>query len=308
MKLHPWLGRFLKFALTAVVIYFVYRQVAGNWDAIRTHDWQFRWLPLALALMVDLIVFAFLSWLWRIVIHGFGHPISFPEAYRIFYLSNLGRYVPGRVWQLFGILYLAGRKGIPAPQATASFIAIQLFAIPASFVLFAVTAAIDPALLAEVTRGVNPAAIYLFVGLMILLSLAVMFFPQPVFALGDRILRRLKWGSLPFRMTRRTAIGLYFGYVLAWFAYGFAFWLFLKGVTGDTNLPVLAAIGAYNGAYQIGYLALFAPGGLGPREFVLTVMLSPFIGPIAAAIAVISRLWSILVEGIAALIALAVGK
>lgn len=66
--------------------------------------------------------------------------------------------------------------------------------------------------------------------------------------------------------------------------------------------------GAYNGAYQIGYLALFAPGGLGPREFVLTVMLSPFIGPIAAAITVISRLWSILVEGIAALIALTVGK
>ena len=308
MKRHPWIGRLLKAVLTAVVIYFVYRQVAGNWDAIRSHPWQLNVLPLILALIVDLIVFAFLSWLWRVVIAGFGHPITFAESFRIFYLSNLGRYIPGRVWQLFGILYLAGRKGIPAPQATASFIAIQLFAIPASFVLFAATAAVDPDLLAEVTKGVDPVAIYLFVGLMVLLSLAVMFFPQPVFALGDRILRRLKWGTLPFRMERRTAIALYFGYVLAWFLYGFAFWLFLKGVTGDTNLPVLAAIGAYNGAYQIGYLALFAPGGLGPREFVLTVMLSPFIGPIAAAVAVISRLWSILVEGIAALIALAVGK
>lgn len=308
MQINRHVSRLLKLLLTLVVLYFVYRQVAGNWDAIRTHDWQLNWLPLLLALVVDIIVFAFLSWLWRIVIAGFGHPLTFTESYRIFYLSNLGRYIPGRVWQLFGILYLAGKKGIPAPQATASFIAIQLFAIPASFVLFAATAAFDPALLQEITKNLSPAAVYSFVGLMILLSLAVMLVPQQVFALGDRILRRLKWGSLPFRMTRRTAIGLYFGYVLAWFAYGFAFWLFLKGVTGETNLPVLAAIGAYNGAYQVGYLALFAPGGLGPREFVLTVMLAPFIGPIAAAVAVISRLWSILVESIAALIALAVGK
>jgi uncharacterized membrane protein YbhN (UPF0104 family) len=53
----------------------------------------------------------------------------------------------------------------------------------------------------------------------------------------------------------------------------------------------------------VGYLLLFAPGGFGPRELVLGTLLMPFIGPIAPAVAIIARLWSMLIETIAALIA-----
>ncbi len=51
-----------------------------------------------------------------------------------------------------------------------------------------------------------------------------------------------------------------------------------------------------------------APGGFGPRELVLGVMLTPFLGPIAPAVAIGARLWAIVIEGLAALLALAVKK
>ncbi|NMC43979.1 MAG: UPF0104 family protein, partial [candidate division Zixibacteria bacterium] len=55
----------------------------------------------------------------------------------------------------------------------------------------------------------------------------------------------------------------------------------------------------------IGYLAIFAPGGIGPREAVMTLLLAPFFGPaVAAALSLASRLWLIVVEAVAALIAL----
>jgi uncharacterized membrane protein YbhN (UPF0104 family) len=58
-------------------------------------------------------------------------------------------------------------------------------------------------------------------------------------------------------------------------------------------------------AYQIGYLALFAPGGVGPREIMLQVLMAPFFGPtVAAAIAIAARVWVIIAEGISALLAL----
>lgn len=301
-------GAVLKVALTVIIIYFVYRQVATNWAAIRAHEWAFHWGYLLLSIAAGIITFVLLSALWGVIIAGFGHRLRVSESYRVFYLSNLGRYIPGKVWQLFGILYLAGRKGIPPARATISFVAVQLFAIPASFLVFAVMAGFRPALLEKITAALGMDVIYVFVAVMIALSLAIMLFPEPIFSLTDRILRRFKWGELPFRMKRRTAIGLYLGYVVAWTCYGFAFWCFLRGVSGSGEVGVVAAIGCFNGAYQIGYLALFAPGGIGPRELILGLLLGPFLGPLAPAVAVLARIWSIVLEGLAALIALGVGK
>jgi len=310
VKLNRTVSAIFKIVLTALIIYFVYRQVASNWTAIRTHDWDLQWGYLALSILSGIVTFAFLSALWGVIIRGFGHRLHIAESYRIFYLSNLGRYIPGKVWQLFGILYLAGRKGIPPARATVSFVAVQLFAIPASFLVFAVTAGLEPSLLEEVSAHIGAGTVYTFMAAMIVISLAIMLLPEQIFAIADWALRKLKWGELPFRMKRTTAIGLYLGYVMAWSLYGIAFWFFLLGVSGSRSSAVtlIASIGAFNGAYQIGYLALFAPGGLGPREYIMTVLLATFLGPIAAAVAVLARIWSIVLEGIAALIALGVGK
>jgi uncharacterized membrane protein YbhN (UPF0104 family) len=65
-------------------------------------------------------------------------------------------------------------------------------------------------------------------------------------------------------------------------------------------------MGSFVVAYLIGYLAIFAPGGIGARELVLTGVLSPFIGPIAAGVAVAARLWNLLAEALAAIIALVI--
>ena len=85
-------------------------------------------------------------------------------------------------------------------------------------------------------------------------------------------------------------------YLAAWAAYGASFWCFLRGV-GLENLPFWQVAAASCGAYLAGFLALFAPGGLGVREGVLAVLLAPFMGPgIPAAVAVLSRLWMTIVE------------
>ena len=302
------LSRAIKLILTAIIIYFVYRQVADKWPAIEAHDWQIHWGWLGVSVLTALLTFGVLAALWQRIIRGFNHRLNLAESFRLFYLSNLGRYVPGKVWQLFGILYLAKQKNVPAAHATASFVAVQLFAIPASFLVFAATLWLEPILLDTVAADFPMTLIYLFLVAMVLISLAIILFPEKLFILGDKLLKRFNKGDLAFRLSRTEALLLYLGYIIAWTLYGVTFWFFLKSVAGTANFPLIAAVGAFNGAYQIGYLALFAPSGLGPREFILTVLLTPFIGPIAPAVAILARLWSLLVESIAALVALAVGK
>ena len=65
-----------------------------------------------------------------------------------------------------------------------------------------------------------------------------------------------------------------------------------------------ASVGIFCLAYQVGYLVPFAPGGFGPRELVISTLLTPYFGPLAPAISILARLWSVIVDAIAALAAL----
>jgi hypothetical protein len=242
------------------------------------------------------------------LISGFGHRLSVPAAFRIFYLSNLGRYIPGKIWQLFGILYLAKKKGISAEQAGASFMLVQLFAIPASFLVFAIAAQIEPRLLVEKVAVLGDVSSWFITVGMVLVCAAIVLYPQLFLGVGNRILARIGRPTVDFRLDKKVALGIFCGYGIGWICYGTAFWLFVRSVTPGDALSFTAAVGVFNAAYQIGYLVLFAPGGFGPREVVMGLLLAPFLGPIGAAVAVAARLWAIVLESLAALAALLVKK
>ena len=117
MKTKPVLFNLLKIALTLVILYFLYRQVAHHWQEIKAYQWQIHWGYLILSVVVGIGTFFILSLIWRRIIAGFGHQLSVTKAFRIFYLSDLGRYIPGKIWPLLGVLYLSKKEGIPPERA-----------------------------------------------------------------------------------------------------------------------------------------------------------------------------------------------
>ncbi|MBA3894201.1 MAG: hypothetical protein H0X69_10975 [Gemmatimonadales bacterium] len=77
----------------------------------------------------------------------------------------------------------------------------------------------------------------------------------------------------------------------AWIGYGVALWLLARGLLPRAELGLLPAIAVFTTSYLAGFLALFAPGGIGVREGVFILMLQGPIGIGAAtALAVASRL------------------
>jgi len=298
----------IRYLLVALILYFLYRQVAHHWQEIKLYEWQIEWGYLILSVIVGIGTFFTFSSIWRKIIGGFGHQLTITKAFRIFYLSNLGRYIPGKIWQLFGILYLTKRAGIPPERAGASFALVQLFAIPASFLVFVLAALIEPKVLTDQIAFLGSKSAYLIAAGMLIVSFIIVVWPQKVLAIGNAVLRRLKRPQAILTMDKKVALTIFVGYCVAWIGYGVAFWLFTRAVTDNVDFGLIAAIGVFNAAYQVGYLALFAPGGFGPRELVMGVMLMPFLGPVAPAVAILARVWSIVVESIAALLALGVSK
>ena len=154
----------------------------------------------------------------------------------------------------------------------------------------------------------GPGSAY-FIGAIALIGCLILIFaPGPILRLANWGLVKLGRPPATFALDKRVALQVFVGYFLGWVLFGLAFWLFLRSVLGDQTPSPLVAIGLYNVAYQIGYLALFAPGGLGPREVIVGLLLQPFVGPLAPALALVARIWSVLIDASAALVALGIRK
>jgi hypothetical protein len=235
-----------------------------------------------------------------------GREVSNAKAFKIAYLANLGRYIPGKIWQMFGMIYLAKKEGITEEEAVTSFGLSQIFAIPSGLLSGIVFLSVQPGSFQK-EFGLQSYATGLLVAvaaLIFLVSLLVIFAPRSMEKILNRLLRLLRRREVSLKINKSLATAIYGGYFLAWSLYGVSFWIFLKGIT-TTQTPLLPAIGLFVMAYQIGYLMLFAPGGVGPREAMMTVFLTPWFGQaVAAAVALASRLWLICAETISALIAL----
>jgi uncharacterized membrane protein YbhN (UPF0104 family) len=128
-------------------------------------------------------------------------------------------------------------------------------------------------------------------GAVILLSLAgVVALASP--PLLERINRRLPASWPRLRAIPPAILAAAFAAnVMAWTGYGVSLLFLAKGLLPGVVLSLPQAVGVFTCSYLVGFVALFAPGGLGPRESVFLLMLAGDIGlKPAAALALASRL------------------
>lgn len=294
----------IKYFLIAIIIYFAGKKLADNWQAVIHYQWHLNWFYLILSVVMQLVTYALLAQVWCFIIAGFGYRVSLSDAYKISYIANLGRYIPGKIWPVFGMIYLAKKIDIKEEAAMTSWGLAQMFAIPASLLACFIAILFYPQLFDRHISNLLSSGIYIATFLIFLISLLMVLIPDKTLFIFNQILKLLKRPQVQFKLNKMVALKVYLGYFVSWVCFGFSFWLFLLAIIKEPQMPVIAGIGAFVIAYQIGYLTIFSPGGLGVRELTLTVVLTPFLGPIAAGVAIASRLWNMTSEIIAALIAL----
>jgi uncharacterized membrane protein YbhN (UPF0104 family) len=278
--------------VTLAVVAFVGRALARNWDQFRSLHVTLTIGPgwIAGSVLMVLLTYAMQVESWRRILAGWGQGLTFRAAARVWSLANLGRYVPGKVWSVAGLVVLARQAGVEAGPAAAS-----------AFVLQAISLGTGVAVVAAVAPGSAPPLRLAAAGVAAILTIAVLVWPRTARRLG-----RLVDATAPLEPLRPAAVlaGAALT-VLSWGTYGAAFWMLARGLVPDTPLPLTAAIGAFTLGYILGLLALFAPGGVGVRELVLIGLLAPFLGSGGAvAVSVASRLVLTVLEAAAALVTL----
>ncbi len=279
-----------------VVAWFLWRYVRSNWAGLRAAGAaiELHPLPLAGAAVIILLTYAMLIAAWRTVLTGWGERLPYGQAARIWCLSNLARYVPGRIWQIAGMAALAKDAGVSAWAAAGSAVVVQLLAIA--------TGALVTALFAP--RFSHPLLVT-GAGLVAAGCAAVLAWPRGA-AWASRALSRLSGRTITLRAVAPGPLALSaLVTAAAWILYGFALYLSVQGLTGRTGVGVGAATGVFTGSYVAGLVNIFTAAGLGTRELLLVTWLTAPIGAAAATVVTIgSRLLMTLTELLAALLTL----
>ena len=283
-RLRPW----LQTGIFVLAVVFLGALVATQWQQLQAYPWQIEigWLLLALALL-------WLTWLlelnqWRFILGRLGGSLRFGEAARIWFLSNIIRYIPGNVWQFLGMAEMCSRLGI-ARTATFTSIALhQAISTLAGLLLAAVYFALAGQ--GAWFDRLRPALWLAPLGLIFL-------HPRVLETALNWALTRLKRPPLRITLTVVDLARLLLTYGLVWLGFGLGFSALARGLAPVASAQVPWLIAGYAAAYVIGYLSLLTPSGLGVREGVLVLLLQGlFSAPLPAIIAIVARLWMIIGE------------
>lgn len=277
--------RIVQFALGALLVGIAIRSIVNNWQSLRSQPVQWEFSPgwIVASVLVVFAGYAILIEAWRRVVLSMGERLAFGPAARIWFLASLGKYVPGKVWAVAGAAVLAQRAGVDPSVAVAAALVLQALALASGAAAVALTAR-------QAFQAVGPDLLPL-TGLVLVLSIAgiAVLASQPLLDRFNRLLPS-SWPRL--RAIQPGILALAFGAnLLAWGAYGVALRFLARGLLPDIGLTLAQAIGVFTCSYLVGFIALFAPGGLGPRESVFLLLLAGNVGlKPAAGLALASRL------------------
>lgn len=286
----------LKAILWLVLLVLIGRQFARDLrrPELGQHPLHVGWLAASGLLYVLGLGFSALYW-DRLLGHlGARPPLG--NALRAYYVGHLGKYLPGKAWALLLRTSLVRGHGVSVGLAALTSFYEVLTTMAAGVlvatVLFAVLGAdagagLNADTLGHLLRLEQPGEGGLQRSVVVLLS--ALLFAAIVVPLHPAIFNRLAHRmSLPFRerdaaqlpriRLRYLLEGLAFT-SLGWLLLGASFAAALRGVVGpdwpwlDVRTARLPAIMGLS--YVIGFVVVIAPGGLGVREFLLTLLLTP---------------------------------
>ncbi|QXJ26516.1 flippase-like domain-containing protein [Actinomadura graeca] len=270
--------RTLRVLLVLLALAFCAYSVIDQWDATTRAFREMSWATLAGSLAVG--VAGLFAWMlgWRTFLAGLGSPLPLRAAFRISAISQLGKYVPGKVWALVTQIEMAREHKVPAERSFGSTLLAVASSTASGLAVAAATLPLTSAAAREKYWWLFPLAPVLLAAL----------HPAVVTWCLGTMLRLIRRPPLERPVGLGVTLRAIGWTVLGWALFGVHTWLLCVAVGGDgAGLPFLAT-GAYALAFVAGFLVFIAPGGIGAREAALTVVLTPVLpagAPVVVAIA-----------------------
>ncbi|MBU4485782.1 MAG: flippase-like domain-containing protein, partial [Candidatus Delongbacteria bacterium] len=261
----------IKITLFLLVIWYIYTNIAKNIEKIKeinfkNYDPKFMFF-FVITLFISLIYPVFV---WKYLLRSMGEKINTLSALRIWFVSNLGRYVPGKVLQIAGLVYLANKEGVSKSKAIQSVLYSQITANGLGLFM-------GLGLLLLKSNSIKfPNSFHLTL-ILIALFIFLLWIPSFLMKSSNFVLEKFKKQTIEQSLCRRNYMIYLSLQIINWILMSISFILFVNSYTGLSikNNPETLFILPLS--WTIGLIALFAPGGIGVREGAMSYWLSNFI-------------------------------
>jgi glycosyltransferase 2 family protein len=229
---------------------------------------------------------------WVSVVTDLGNPLPWRASGQIFFIGQLGKYLPGAIWPVLLQMRMGRAVGVPRTRIAVSFV-ITLIVGVATGLVFGVL--VVPAIVEDTGQP--------YAWILLLLPLAaVAVHPKVLRAVAQQLLRLTKRPPADFELTNRGALRAAVWTSFFWVVGGLHLWLLVVELGADPLASLPVSIGALALAVSIGPLFVVLPAGAGLREAVIVAALTSVL-PLSAAVAaaLVSRAVLVLGDGALAL-------
>jgi uncharacterized membrane protein YbhN (UPF0104 family) len=269
-------SRWLRIGLLVAVVGLAVWGLASQWTQVHAALDELRPWDVVGALLCALAGLGCAMLAWRTLLADLGSPLPLPAAIRVMFLGQLGKYVPGAVWAVAAQVELARDYQVPRRRGAT-----------ASLVSMATTLVVALVMAGVMLPLTSSGAIRRYWWVLAITPFAIACLHPAVVRTGlNLVLRVARKPPLEATVSMRGMARALGWTAIGWGFYGLQAWLLVREFArgGDVRTVVLS-FGAYALAWSVGFLIIFFPGGIGPREAALVAVLSPVM-PAASALVV----------------------
>jgi len=283
----------LRTVLTVLVVIAALWQLVIHWQDVADTIAGLQWHRALLAQATIFLGFACSTLSWQVLLDDLGKPIGVRRGAQIFLVGQLGKYLPGSVWAYILQIELGHKAGLERTRVFAATVFSVVVGVVAA--LFAGSLAIPRLVAGDPRLGWLP---WLY---LVLPAALVMIYPPVLTAIvrfGFRVLRRPRPDH---PVTPRAVLASVVAALGTYVFFGLHLWLLADTREGLTISPLTLCIGTMAIAMLAGLAFFMLPSGVGARELVIVVALTPVVGVgRATAYAAVSRAMFTLAELVSA--------
>lgn len=236
---------------------------------------------------------------WRTLLRDIDSPLSLPVAMRVFFVGQLGKYLPGSVWTVVAQADLGRDHEVPPRRTVAVSVVAMGVSLGAALGIAAVT----------LPFSAPGKSVHYWWAWLLLPVLVVGLMPSSVDKLTHLLLKILRREPPDHEFTWRGVVRALGWYTVSFLCVGLQVYVLAVVLHAPSGRALALSLGGTALAFAAGFVAIFVPAGAIVREAVLVAVLSPVLDQGSAfVIAVVSRLVATVGDGVFAAAALWVAR
>ncbi len=260
--------RVFQVIIIGIVFFFLARILYRDWNKISTYDWDVNYYLLVFSFILMVVNSLVISLGWNLILRLLGAVVGYRKALKIYLLTELGKYIPGKIWTMVGKVYFLEKEGVAGVKAATSVVVRLAIHVVSGLLIFLVS-------LLFWTPAESVRRVYF---LFFLLPLGLLFLHPSVFGRTlNFALKRLKRDSIKFTLKYEHIILLIFFWCGWWVLTGISIYFLIVSIYPLSSALLPAIIGICAITWLAGFFSFIVPAGLGIIEGMVVLLLSLYL-------------------------------